>query len=98
MRERLLYVNFSITSDEEGERIYEEVTERLKVVKEISHRFAPQGITRIAILSSSHLALHTYPEEGYATLTITTCGDEDLFEEVLNLIASFHQINHALIS
>ena len=33
------------------------------------------GVSGIAILSESHLSIHTWPELGYAAVDIFTCGD-----------------------
>ncbi len=44
------------------------------VVKQISHKFNPPGITSLAILAESHIAIHTWPVEGYVAVDIFTCG------------------------
>jgi S-adenosylmethionine decarboxylase len=36
--------------------------------------FSPVGVTGIAIVSESHLVIHTWPEYGYAAVDIFTCG------------------------
>lgn len=36
--------------------------------------FTPQGVTGVAILSESHLMIHTWPEHGYAAVDVFTCG------------------------
>lgn len=41
------------------------------------HRFSPQGLTAVAILSESHLSIHCWPENGYAAVDVFTCGDSD---------------------
>lgn len=33
----------------------------------------PSGITGLALLSESHLAIHTFPEHGYAALSVYSC-------------------------
>jgi len=38
------------------------------------HHFSPYGITAIALLSESHMSIHTYPEKRYAAVDIFTCG------------------------
>ncbi|MGE5551126.1 MAG: adenosylmethionine decarboxylase [Bacteroidota bacterium] len=38
------------------------------------HRFQPYGVSGVVIISESHLAVHTYPELGYAALDCFTCG------------------------
>lgn len=58
----------------------------LIVVKEEYHNFDPQGVTAVFILSSSHLAVHTWPERGYLHIDLLTCKklpeDEDLIKSV----------------
>jgi S-adenosylmethionine decarboxylase len=39
-----------------------------------SHKFTPQGVTALALLSESHLSIHTWPELGYAAVDAFTCG------------------------
>lgn len=41
------------------------------------HQFQPYGVTGILLLAESHLSLHTWPEEGLATVDIFTCGPMD---------------------
>ena len=36
--------------------------------------FSPVGVTGMAIVSESHLVIHTWPEHGYAAVDIFTCG------------------------
>ena len=40
-----------------------------------SHQFDPQGVTAVALLSESHISIHTWPEHGYAAVDAFTCGD-----------------------
>ena len=44
------------------------------VVKHISHEFNPPGVTSVAILSESHITIHTWPIEGYVAVDMFTCG------------------------
>ena len=39
-----------------------------------SHKFSPQGVTIVALLSESHISIHTWPEDGNAALDVFTCG------------------------
>lgn len=39
-----------------------------------SHKFEPQGVTAVALLSESHISIHTWPEHGYAAIDAFTCG------------------------
>ncbi|MDK2882029.1 MAG: S-adenosylmethionine decarboxylase [Bacillota bacterium] len=46
-------------------------------VREVAfHRFSPQGVSGVVIISESHLAIHTWPELGYAAVDVFTCGDK----------------------
>ncbi len=49
----------------------------LHTVKVLSHKFDPVGVTVIAIISESHIAIHTYPEAGHISLDIFTCSPDD---------------------
>lgn len=50
------------------------------------HPFEPQGITALALLSESHLALHTWPERGYAAADLFTCGDHVVGERAIAVL------------
>lgn len=39
------------------------------------HTFSPQGVTGVAVLSESHLSIHTWPEYGYVAADVFTCGE-----------------------
>jgi S-adenosylmethionine decarboxylase len=41
------------------------------------HKFEPQGLTAILLLSESHISVHTYPEQNSAAFDIFTCGNAD---------------------
>ena len=43
------------------------------IVEECSHKFLPIGITYIAVISTSHFSIHTWPEYGYAAIDIFSC-------------------------
>jgi S-adenosylmethionine decarboxylase len=42
----------------------------------VFHKFSPQGVSGVVVISESHLAIHTWPELGYAAVDVFTCGDE----------------------
>lgn len=45
-------------------------------VREVAfHKFSPQGVSGVVIISESHLTIHTWPELGYAAVDVFTCGD-----------------------
>lgn len=39
------------------------------------HKFSPQGVSGVVVISESHLAIHTWPELGYAAVDVFTCGE-----------------------
>lgn len=41
-----------------------------------SHRFEPYGITLIAIIKESHVAIHTYPEADHVSIDIFHCSND----------------------
>jgi S-adenosylmethionine decarboxylase len=45
------------------------------IVTSTFHRFLPHGVSGAVIVSESHLAIHTWPEFGYASIDLFTCGD-----------------------
>jgi S-adenosylmethionine decarboxylase len=44
------------------------------LLQQVSCTFSPQGVTALALLSESHISIHTWPECGYAAADIFTCG------------------------
>jgi len=48
---------------------------RATIMESAFHRFQPQGVSGTVILAESHLAIHTWPEKGYAAMDFYTCGD-----------------------
>ncbi|MEO0270949.1 MAG: adenosylmethionine decarboxylase [candidate division WOR-3 bacterium] len=48
------------------------------------HRFPPQGVSGVIVISESHISVHTWPEYGYVALDIYTCGEHSNPEEAVN--------------
>lgn len=46
------------------------------VVGELFHHFSPHGVSGVVVIAESHLAIHTWPEYGYAAVDLFTCGDD----------------------
>ena len=46
------------------------------IVQKCFHLFTPHGVSGVIIISESHLAIHTWPELGYAAVDLFTCGDK----------------------
>jgi len=47
----------------------------LKSLKSMFHKFNPQGVTGFALLASSHLSIHTWPEYKALFLDIFACDE-----------------------
>lgn len=45
-----------------------------EVREAVFHKFSPQGVSGVVVISESHLTIHTWPELGYAAVDIFTCG------------------------
>ena len=54
----------------------------------VFHKFSPQGVSGVVVISESHLTIHTWPEFGYAAVDVFTCG-----EKVDPLKACYHLKN-----
>ena len=46
------------------------------IVEKVFHRFSPFGVSGVVVIAESHLAIHTWPEYGYAAVDLFTCGTE----------------------
>jgi S-adenosylmethionine decarboxylase len=47
------------------------------------HKFDPQGVTGMVVISESHISIHTWPEAGYVAIDAFTCGDHVVPEKVV---------------
>lgn len=76
----------------------------LHVVKKITHKFEPIGITFVYVLSESHLAIHTWPEYKLLHLDLVTCThlekknvEEAIKQSFINFgVNSFSLIKHEI--
>jgi S-adenosylmethionine decarboxylase len=50
--------------------------------------FAPQGVTACAVVGESHIALHTWPEEGRLFVDVASCSTRESVRRALDAIAS----------
>ncbi len=46
------------------------------VVDSLFHKFNPHGVSGVVVIAESHLAIHTWPEYGFAAVDVFTCGPE----------------------
>lgn len=45
------------------------------IVDVVFHTFNPHGLSGVVVIQESHLAIHTWPEHGFASVDIYTCGN-----------------------
>jgi len=65
------------------EKIEEILTEAAEVanatvIDKRFHKFSPQGVSGVVVVSESHIAIHTWPEHGYAAVDVYTCGNHTM--------------------
>lgn len=72
--------------------LYEDLLDKsgFHVLKRSEQFFAPFGFIVVWILGESHLAIHTFPEEGKAYVELTSCVKDyfdnfEYFAEIRNL-------------
>lgn len=62
------------------------------IVTSCFHKFNPWGVSGAVIIQESHLTIHTWPEYGYASVDLFTCGDS------VNPWVGFKYLENALIA
>jgi S-adenosylmethionine decarboxylase proenzyme len=45
------------------------------IVTDVFHHFNPHGLSGVIVIAESHIAVHTWPEHGCASVDIFSCGD-----------------------
>jgi S-adenosylmethionine decarboxylase len=58
------------------------------VVADVFHEFNPHGISGVVVIAESHLAIHTWPEFGFAAVDLFTCGDDISPDEAMKHLQS----------
>lgn len=48
------------------------------IVTHSFHHFSPHGVSGAVIIAESHLAIHTWPEHGFAAVDFFSCGAVDM--------------------
>lgn len=60
------------------------------VIKVMTHKFSPIGMTGLVLLSESHISIHTWPEFGYVAVDVYTCGEHvDVYAAIESLKGFF---------
>lgn len=56
-----------------------------KILKKVCHHFTPQGFTALFLLSESHLAIHTFPEENKTYIELSSCVERQFNKFLENM-------------
>ncbi|MGI6468964.1 MAG: S-adenosylmethionine decarboxylase proenzyme [Syntrophomonadaceae bacterium] len=64
----------------------------------VFHKFSPQGVSGVVVISESHLAIHTWPELGYAAVDVFTCGESVNPWDACNYLAEKFGATHVTAS
>jgi S-adenosylmethionine decarboxylase len=59
--------------------------------------FSPVGVTGMAIVSESHLVIHTWPELGYAAVDVFTCGAQREPEAAVAVLRAHYKPDHVQV-
>lgn len=59
------------------------------IVQSVFHMFSPHGVSGVVVVAESHLAIHTWPEYGYAAVDYFSCGPVDSVSAIRHLKDQF---------
>lgn len=68
---------------------------KLSILKSFFYEFDPQGVTGFLLLSSSHLSIHTWPENHYAACDIFSCSDMQETKKIVDFLV--REIKHSKV-
>lgn len=76
------------------------------IVQSCFHRFSPYGVSGVVVIAESHLTIHTWPELGYASVDLYTCGDacdpaiafDYLRDKLLSANASYTELHRGMLN
>ncbi|MCM2267198.1 MAG: adenosylmethionine decarboxylase [Elusimicrobiales bacterium] len=64
------------------------------IIDSVFHHFKPHGVSGVVVIAESHFAIHTWPEHGFASVDLFTCGGQtkpwEAFKTVKNLFKATH--------
>jgi spermidine synthase len=68
------------------------------IIDVMFHKFSPHGISGVVVIAESHLALHTWPEKGYAAIDIFTCGPTLALRKAVDYLVDVFQSSNPQLS
>lgn len=64
------------------------------IITQTFHHFSPYGVSGAVIIAESHLAIHTWPEYGYAAVDLFTCGSSVSSEKAFDYLKKALEAEH----
>lgn len=58
------------------------------------HHFSPYGVSGVVVIQESHLAIHTWPEWGFASIDLFTCGESTDPWKCYNVLKEAFEASH----
>jgi len=86
---------FLLNNLEKTKQLLDAICERYDfcILNKSEHKFEPEGLTILYLLSESHLSIHTFPERNYIAIDLYTCRDysnNTVYNEIYDfLVESF---------
>jgi S-adenosylmethionine decarboxylase len=83
----------NLDSTETAERALRDMVQALDVnLLDLKvYPFSPVGVTGMAIVSESHLVIHTWPEYGYAAVDVFRCGAPRDPQDAIGVLKHYFQ-------
>jgi spermidine synthase len=58
----------------------------MTLIEVVVHQFSPHGVSGVALIAESHLAIHTWPEHGYVAADFFTCGENSDIDAIIDVL------------
>jgi spermidine synthase len=68
------------------------------IIDAIFHKFSPYGVSGVVVIAESHLAIHIWPEKGYAAIDIFTCGPTLALRKAVDYLVDAFQSSNPQLS
>ena len=81
----------NLNNSEELESVLREAAEAAgaTILSVTVHKFEPFGMTGVCVLEESHASVHTWPEYGYVSIDVYTCGVHVHIKKALEVLKQF---------
>ena len=70
------------------------------IVTDVFHTFSPHGVSGVIVIAESHVAIHTWPEHGYAAVDIFSCSErldhESIGAKIAEVLGSLRRLERTV--